>query len=562
MWRRIAITVGVIAAAVGAWVVVGPTQLGGPVTYVIASGDSMEPGIRSGDLMLVREADGYEVGDVVAYRHRQLRRVVVHRVVEVEGDRYVLKGDNNDWLDSYSPTDADVVGTPWVRVPGIGRILSGMAEPRNAGLLAGLLTLLSIGGTGVRRHRRRRSMRAADPRPPERAPVAGPQRPRGAWALPLGAGLLATAVGSGALFVWAGGQPARRAATTTIDYSHRGTFSYDAAATRGEAYPDGTATTGDPLFLELVPEATVRFAYELETPADAEVRGTTALTAVLSDESGWSREFRLQPTTPFRGNAATVEGRLDLAALRAMVQSVQDTTGVPRPQYKLVVTPEVTVTGAVAGAPLEDAFSPELAFMFEPMVVRVNVPTVDGEPTADPMSAAESGSVAVGGIETNRLGIGGFGVAPSDLRTPAGLAAAVFGLVGILLLARSRRRGEGDEADAIRVRYGKWIVPVRQLPEAGTIVDVAAFDGLVRLAEQYEALVLHAKRYGGHVFAVHANGVTYRYEVETTRVDLRHAMGAPAPAPVPVAPDERDEVPSAPPALPVPLFRPVPGAEG
>lgn len=42
----------------------------------------------------------YDVGDVVAYRNLQLDTVVLHRIVAREGERYVLQGDSNTWLDS------------------------------------------------------------------------------------------------------------------------------------------------------------------------------------------------------------------------------------------------------------------------------------------------------------------------------------------------------------------------------------------------------------------------------------------------------------------------------
>ncbi|MBI2332579.1 MAG: S24 family peptidase, partial [Chloroflexi bacterium] len=47
------------------WFIFAPVQLGGPLTYVIVNGNSMEPGYLLGDLVLVREEAAYGLGDAV-----------------------------------------------------------------------------------------------------------------------------------------------------------------------------------------------------------------------------------------------------------------------------------------------------------------------------------------------------------------------------------------------------------------------------------------------------------------------------------------------------------------
>ncbi len=79
--RKILTTIvgaGLLAAA---WVFVAPQPLGGPTSMVITSGNSMEPKFHSGDMVIVREADDYDVGDVVAYRSEELNSVVLHRII-------------------------------------------------------------------------------------------------------------------------------------------------------------------------------------------------------------------------------------------------------------------------------------------------------------------------------------------------------------------------------------------------------------------------------------------------------------------------------------------------
>src|SRR5215212_5417774 len=82
------------------WAMLAPVQVGGQAAYVIVSGNSMEPGFHLGDLAIVREAADYRPGDIVTYRHPTIG-LVIHRIQSREFNHFVLKGDNNSWLDSY-----------------------------------------------------------------------------------------------------------------------------------------------------------------------------------------------------------------------------------------------------------------------------------------------------------------------------------------------------------------------------------------------------------------------------------------------------------------------------
>ena len=77
-----------------------PAQVGGGTSYAIIVGNSMEPKLHRGDLAVVRKRSTYRAGDVVLYDSRELGSKVLHRIVRVENGRFVLKGDNNSFLDS------------------------------------------------------------------------------------------------------------------------------------------------------------------------------------------------------------------------------------------------------------------------------------------------------------------------------------------------------------------------------------------------------------------------------------------------------------------------------
>src|SRR5437868_9645307 len=53
-------------AVVGWFVALRPAQLGGPATFVVVQGVSMEPTYHTGDLVISHRQSSYAVGDVVA----------------------------------------------------------------------------------------------------------------------------------------------------------------------------------------------------------------------------------------------------------------------------------------------------------------------------------------------------------------------------------------------------------------------------------------------------------------------------------------------------------------
>src|SRR3954453_21754335 len=117
------ISAALVVLAVAAWLLLAPTQIGGQTSYVTTSGISMQPRFHTGDLAVVRPAARYRVGQIVAYRSAALHTVVLHRIIAIKGDRYVFKGDNNNFVDPTNPSRAQLVGKLAVRVAHGGRVL-------------------------------------------------------------------------------------------------------------------------------------------------------------------------------------------------------------------------------------------------------------------------------------------------------------------------------------------------------------------------------------------------------------------------------------------------------
>lgn len=119
----------------------------------------MLPRFHADSLVITRKQDSYHVGEVVAYHNHQLHAVVMHRIVARDGDRFVFKGDNNDFRDRYHPTKADLVGREWVYWPGAGRYLVWLRDPMTFAVVVGLVALLSVRPQKRSRRRRRHHAR-------------------------------------------------------------------------------------------------------------------------------------------------------------------------------------------------------------------------------------------------------------------------------------------------------------------------------------------------------------------------------------------------------------------
>lgn len=147
-----------LGTAVGlALIAVVVLTLTGSMAWVITTGVSMQPQFEEGDLAVVRPAAAYDVGDVIAYRNRDLDRIVLHRVVDVVDGRLVTRGDSNDWIDSYRPTPDEVLGRLSAHLPGLGRASRVLLDPAVAAGAVFGGTVLLLGASGRPRGRPRRS---------------------------------------------------------------------------------------------------------------------------------------------------------------------------------------------------------------------------------------------------------------------------------------------------------------------------------------------------------------------------------------------------------------------
>lgn len=177
---RLAFAVALVAMSAAWLLLFRPTFLGGPATYVMVSGASMEPTLDSGDLVLVRQQDNYGSGDIVVFRVPEDEpgegATVIHRIVGGSPDEgFVMQGDNKEGPDPWRPTKDDVVGKLWFSVPGAGRSLAVLrSHLLLAGLASGVAVFLVLIGGGEKKGPREVSPAKRPARPPRLQAPPGP----------------------------------------------------------------------------------------------------------------------------------------------------------------------------------------------------------------------------------------------------------------------------------------------------------------------------------------------------------------------------------------------------
>jgi signal peptidase I len=143
--------VAAILAFAGWFLVLRPQSLGGPAGWILVAGDSMEPTIHPGSLVVVMSRAEFGVGDIVAYRipdgNPGAGDNVIHRIVGGAANTgFIVRGDNTSAPDIWRPRPSEIVGAAWLIVPNGALPLLFLRSPIViASLAAAFATYLVLG---------------------------------------------------------------------------------------------------------------------------------------------------------------------------------------------------------------------------------------------------------------------------------------------------------------------------------------------------------------------------------------------------------------------------------
>jgi signal peptidase I len=498
--KRIVAFVLVTAAAVIGCVLLGPAQLGGPARYAIIDGTSMVPTLSDGDLAIVRVDGEVDKGDIALYHDPRLGVGVLHRIVGKTGDRYVMKGDNNDYLDDARPTAAELGGTLWFAVPYLGSGIEWLRQPLHAAIAVFVFFALAFAGGGSAATRRRTRTRQTVGIVPPGTQFDGAVR-----------GLLTASFVAVLLFAVlafaAFSRPSTRAQSIEEARVHQGTLTYGAEVEPSDVYPEGAVKTGEAAFVQLVPALDLAFAYRFSADDPSDVHGEAAVTAVVSDGAGWLRRIEVAPPEEFTGPDVIVNGTLDIEELAKIVHEMKSLTGSLTTAFSVRVEPTVEVSGTVGSEVVDETFAPQMPFLMDDVSLRVDAPE-DGSPALS-AEQAEPGTIQV----PARLALGSLGLGVDQAQRLALLGLAISLLLLVFAgVAHATRRSEGEHS-RIASYYGDRLISIARPPavDSAHVTDVSDFDSLARVAELHDRIIIHWRRGDGHVYLVDDGSTVYRY---------------------------------------------------
>jgi signal peptidase I len=498
----ISATALVLAGAV--WALFAPQQFGGRAGYVIITGNSMEPGFQNRDLVIVRRDPPYAVGDIVAFQDADLGRSVFHRILARDGLRFVMKGDNNGWVDSYSPSEAEIIGRSWITLAGLGEQILWLRLPLNMALAAALV------GAGlmvvVRARPRTRWRGGRRPRPEQNASPEMKSIADHKEVLLFTSAVIGVAALLLGLAAWL--RPLTRVVADDVTFSHTGQFRYLAAAPPG-LYDQPEVQPGEPVFTPLTCLIRVEFDYQLESEAAAQVGGTYSMRAEVSDTSGWKRTLALHPSTQFSGSTFSTQSPLNLCYMQSFIKTMEEQTGIRRAVYELAILPQVDTSGSLGGRPIDSTFSPRLTFQFDPAQAQL----MRSDPEDDPLRPVEEGVLVGSRVEANSIPLFSWKIDVPAARwvSLVGLLLAASGLGAFALIVMNAART--NRSALVSLKYGPLLVGVGRGgdPSGARMVDVYSVDDLARLAQHHGLMILHRESPDGHWYYVQDGTTVYRY---------------------------------------------------
>ena len=108
--------------------------------YVIVT-DSMEPAIDKDSLVFTKKTDQFQIGDIAGYRTSMSGSLFFHRIISMDDDTIILKGDAYEFIDTVPREQVvcKVLGTD----PFLGKIVTSI-QSNLLLIVLGIFTLIGL----------------------------------------------------------------------------------------------------------------------------------------------------------------------------------------------------------------------------------------------------------------------------------------------------------------------------------------------------------------------------------------------------------------------------------
>ena len=478
----------------------------------------MEPLFHQGDLVVIRHSDQVNVGDIFSYRYPKLGQVI-HRVVGKEGEHYIFKGDNNDWLDGYKPVAGDLVGKAIFHFNGAGKWVLWLRNPfRFAGMTAILAGLVVFGAVIDSSPQKGRKMKIKQ----FFAGIQIPQLPtfiakeRGGYLFAFSLLLFASI----ALGIYAFLTPLTKTVEDNIDFVNSAEFSYTTISSP-RVYNKGLVTSGDPVFTDLNCVIKLGMNYSVQSSEPVDISGSYKARVIVSEPTGWNRTITLTDDVPFQDSSFDMSTYLNVCAVQKMIQAVNELAGLNQPFYSVSVITDIDASGFIGARPYKETLAPSLDFSFNNNELYLN----QGDPERpNPLHWEQPGIVPGEKEIINQLSIFGLRIPVPSARIMA-LVGAIIAVIGLLLLTIPvYLNTKKDELAAIHTKYALQLVKVNSSQTESRmistpIIDVTSMDDLARLAQSSDQFIFEEVEGDKHYFLVFLETYTYRYTYSVPAVE-------------------------------------------
>lgn len=126
-------------------------KLFGLATAVIVS-PSMQDTIDVHDMIIIQQKKEYRKNDIITFKDGQ--EYTTHRIADIQGDKFVTKGDNNNSADIIPVDASQIVGKVVLVIPKAGKVINFLRTPIGMLIIiaAGAL-LLYLPGISIKRRK-------------------------------------------------------------------------------------------------------------------------------------------------------------------------------------------------------------------------------------------------------------------------------------------------------------------------------------------------------------------------------------------------------------------------
>ena len=99
---------------------------------------SMEPAIPVGSIVITKEQSSYEIEDIISFQEEG--DIITHRIISIDRERYITKGDANNVADTEEVQQKQVLGKVILTIPLLGYLVMWLMSP------IGIISLFMIMG--------------------------------------------------------------------------------------------------------------------------------------------------------------------------------------------------------------------------------------------------------------------------------------------------------------------------------------------------------------------------------------------------------------------------------